>query len=205
MCSPAGHSFIALTLALAWLLPARQQLGDVFRWCGSHKLLLLFCLFAGNAPDIDYLPGLLQGRMNDYHHILSHSLGWSILCSLGLWLLWKALDKTVRIRQAMLVLTLVCSHLLVDLVTQDGAPPFGILFFWPFSDRYVQGPFWIFAMARKDNLGMIFQWYNVKVMLRELLVVLPFFVGMMAWKLKGRGTGPDSAIDDDLEGDKQAP
>ncbi|MFT5497298.1 MAG: membrane-bound metal-dependent hydrolase YbcI (DUF457 family) [Kiritimatiellia bacterium] len=187
MCSPAGHSFIALTIALAWLLPARQKLVDAIRWCWDHKILLLFCLFAGNAPDVDYIPGFLQGRMNDYHHILSHSMGWGLLCSFGLWLGWKAFDHTVRFRQLVLVLALVFSHLLVDLMTQDGEAPYGILFFWPFNSDFVQAPFWVFGMARKDDFAMMFQWYNVMVMLKELLVVLPFFIGVMVWKLKRVG------------------
>ncbi|MFT7515926.1 MAG: hypothetical protein ACI9QL_005162 [Candidatus Omnitrophota bacterium] len=42
-------------------------------------------------------------------------------------------------------------------------------------------------MARKDDFAMMFQWYNVMVMLKELLVVLPFFIGVMVWKLKRVG------------------
>ena len=44
--------------------------------------LLFFYIFIANAPDLDFLPGLIIGKPNLYHHGISHSLGIGILFSL---------------------------------------------------------------------------------------------------------------------------
>ena len=41
-------------------------------------VVLLFVLFA-NAPDLDFVPGILLGDPGAYHHGISHSLGFALM------------------------------------------------------------------------------------------------------------------------------
>ena len=65
MPSPVGHSIIAFTF---YRLSARPH--EPLGW---RKLALY--LFAANAPDLDFIPGLLIGQPDRFHHGAGHSVG----------------------------------------------------------------------------------------------------------------------------------
>jgi len=154
-----------------WFVQADGR--NVLRVVYDKKWVLCLFVFLANAPDIDYLPGLLQGDLNRYHHLVTHSVTWSVLFAGGTWLFWRGWDRAVSKREATFVFLAVFSHLVADALTQDGAPPYGIMVLWPLSVEYIQAPFWVFGMMAKNDLRMLFQWSNFFVMLREIVVAMP--------------------------------
>ena len=171
MCSPVGHSMLGIAVGLFYL----RKLQGLSRSAGIG--LLAGFVFLANAPDLDYVPGLLSGELNRYHHLVTHSICWGGLFSLGCWLIWRGLTVTAGRRELGFVLMAVLSHLAADLVTQDGAAPYGILLFWPMHVEYLQAPFWIFGMTAKNDLRMLLQWSNLWVALRELVTTAPLVMG----------------------------
>ena len=79
MPSPIGHSLTG------WLTAAWRD--------GSFKPVhpgrFLLYVVVANGPDLDFIPGLLTGAPNLYHHGRSHSLGAGILFVCGCFLLMK--------------------------------------------------------------------------------------------------------------------
>ncbi|MFQ5584839.1 MAG: hypothetical protein ACE5GL_10425 [Calditrichia bacterium] len=65
MPSPIGHS-------LAGYVIASFKSGSLFN--KNLSTVLLF-VFVANVPDLDFIPGLIIGKPNIYHHGVSHSLG----------------------------------------------------------------------------------------------------------------------------------
>lgn len=182
MPSPVGHSLIGLAVGLAWLLPrgSRSELGTRLRACGPY---IPWLLLAANLPDLDYLPGLLVGDLNRYHHLYTHTLGWAVVTSALLALGWRRFSAGSCAACFLLALTLQASHLLADIFTADGRAPYGIMALWPFRSEYVHAAITVFPMPRKATVGEMFQWYNVGVMAREALVVLPLWLAVAGWKL----------------------
>jgi len=84
-------------------------------------------------------------------------------------------------RMGMLGLLCYASHLLLDLFTYDGRPPFGIPLFWPFSGDYWHAPFDLFMGVRHgvpgdsltETLDQIFSWHNMRTLLVELVLLAP--------------------------------
>jgi hypothetical protein len=180
MCSPVGHSVVGVAIGLLVILQAGCGMRTYARTVWRRKGLILLFVFLANSPDVDYLPGLISGDLNHYHHQVTHSLVWVSVFSLGIWLMWRALDRSAGVREFIYVCVAAASHLLVDMLTQDGAAPYGIMLLWPFSTEYMQAPFWVFGMMAKNDLRMVFQWSNFFTMLRELLLTVPLVLAVIA-------------------------
>lgn len=168
MSSPIGHSLVGLAIGAAALLPAGGLRGL------GHRLLdlrwpLLACMVLANLPDLDYLPGLLTGELNRFHHHITHTLGFVLLATLGVWLLarWRG---AVSVRQWVLLgFLLVGSHLAVDLLTADGSEPYGIMALWPLTDARMLSPVSLFPAFKKDYFLEIFDPRNLRPVCFEVL------------------------------------
>lgn len=147
---------------------------------------LLFLAFSGIAADFDFLPGLLVGDINRWHHQGSHSL----LAAMCWGLLTCAFVALLGYRQRRLVIatglsTLAyASHLLLDCLTTDTREPRGIPLFWPFSDAPWLAPVTpipgVSHGVPGDSLGTVllavFSKGNLLGALIECLVVAPILV-----------------------------
>ena len=73
MPSPVGHSLMGYiiyrTTATAVVVQRMQ--------------LIVFYLLVANAADLDFIPGLLVGMPNRYHHGISHSVGFAALIAVA--------------------------------------------------------------------------------------------------------------------------
>lgn len=155
---------------------ARGSLADSWRW-------YLFAAFAANAADLDFLPGLLVGDMNAYHHAASHSLGASVIFGLAAWLVAMRFgDRAVQF--GVLGGLIYSSHVLVDYITSDSRSPYGIPVLWPFSDEYFISPVIVLGGIKHgvpgDDLwtvmGHIFSWHNLMALTWEAMFIVPVFV-----------------------------
>lgn len=179
MSSPFGHSlagFIIYSYKNKSLKPKE-----------TYKLF--FYIFIANAPDLDFLIGMMVGKPNLYHHGISHSLGMAALFAfiIALFAHWFQKNNDLSIKNNFFLLfILICSHLFFDLISVDGRPPYGIPLFWPFSDRYFMVP--ILPPVKHSVLDHatiiqffedVFSVHNIYVVLLEIIVMTPFVLIMM--------------------------
>jgi len=126
MSSPIGHSFAGYII--------NSYSSKSLKIQGIKTLFL--CIFIANTPDLDFVPGLLIGKPNLFHHGISHSVGMGAIFSLLLASLLNIGDTKSLNKDFLLFFSLYCSHLLLDYISYDGRPPLGIPIFWPLSGQY---------------------------------------------------------------------
>ncbi len=165
MCSPIGHSLIGSVIGSFHCrnspFISRKNLSP-----------LLLAVIVANIPDLDYLPGIIVGQLNRYHHGWTHSLVGVAVLSVAVWGLIKLLMKENR-AGFLFIFALLLSHLAADMMTIDEKAPYGIPLFWPFSDTFLQFPFTIFPAFSKHSLSEVLQWVNVRRALYEIRLLLP--------------------------------
>ena len=184
MPSPVGHSLIGLAVgALAALAPDDWR--GLARQAWQNRWPLLGAIALANAPDIDYLPGLLTGELNAYHHLLTHTAGWCGVVSVGCWMLVRAVRSSTRVALLGWCLLLTGSHLLADWLTADTRPPIGIMALWPCTDNFYIAPHTIFPRLLKHNLGEILQWHNAQAVAVEVVWCLPAVMAVLLAKRCG--------------------
>lgn len=127
MPSPLGHSLIGS----AFYAGLNRQ----------HRLLqdlpfFFFIILLSNLPDIDIIFGLLAGQPEKYHPLYTHTLGFTILTGLVLWLTAKVFRLKNPAGLALLGFSLVFLHVLTDTFSYDTRPPVGVMLLWPLTDHY---------------------------------------------------------------------
>jgi inner membrane protein len=179
---PIGHTLTGITF-----FETRPGLFFKNKWADA-----LFIIFLANLPDADFLPGLILGFPNLYHHGIFHSLGAALaVATITGWIFF--LKKKRFWRFSVLVFLIFYSHLLLDFFTHDFAVPYGLPLFWPFSNRYYIAAQPIFSniirsKCSADFFPSLFNRHNLEVALREILVLgsLVVLVKIVSWLLKKR-------------------
>jgi len=135
----------------------------------------LFFIFLANLPDADFLPGIILGRPNLYHHGIFHSLGAALaVAAIGGWFFY--LNKK-RFRATALGIFLVFYfHLILDFFALDFVSPYGLPLLWPFSGRYFIAAKPIFLNITRsaqshDFLASLFSRHNLGAALREIILL----------------------------------
>jgi inner membrane protein len=179
MPSPVGHSvFGALCCKVA---PAAR----VPRWAWYGLGLL-----AANAPDLDFLAGILVGDVNRYHRSASHSITAAVVFGVACWLIMRASRRTRESARALGVLSVLAysSHLVLDALSQgSNGRPSGQRLFWPFSTDLVffgWAPIPAFHHGSAGDslgsvVGSIVTWHNFQTMVWEVVVLAP--VALLIW------------------------
>jgi inner membrane protein len=160
---PIGH-------ALAGIAFQRARPGFFFR---SPWHDILFFMFLANLPDADFLPGILVGRPNLYHHGIFHSLGAALaVAAIGGWIFSR--HKKYFWPAALGIFSLFSFHLLLDFFSWDLVAPYGLPLFWPLSGRYfiTASPFFLNITrsgASGDFFVSLFNRHNLAAALREVI------------------------------------
>jgi len=173
---PLGHALAGLAL--------RQARPGLF--FASGRADALFLMFLANLPDLDFLPGLLLGRPNLYHHGAFHSLGAALAVALGGALLLRSRQRRFA-PAAALVFLAFASHLLLDLFALDLVPPYRLPLFWPFSDRHVTAPWPFFlnvtrSAASGDFFPSLLNGHNLAAALREAFLLGGAALAATRWR-----------------------
>ena len=161
MATPIGHALVG---GIFYFTGNRSQTVDV-------PLLLVYAFFA-NAPDLDFLPGILMGDPGAFHHGITHSLGFGVLfaavAATILAVTWQRFANYGLLKLALMGFLLYASHLLVDFFTLDDSVPYGMPLFWPLSNHYAHAPIYIIpnVLHSADQLGR----HNLNVVFREMVV-----------------------------------
>lgn len=177
MATPIGHSLAGYVIYhfSCGLPQTRGRLG-----------LVLLCIVMANAPDLDFIPGLLMDRPALYHQGITHSLGFALVVSLGTAAVYRTRTKSFP---AMFVLCFVSylSHLVLDLFGPDGRLPYGIPLFWPISGERFISPVQVFlgfhhvgatSASRLEWIEGILDVYNLGAISLEIVLIAPFvFLG----------------------------
>ncbi|OVE73706.1 hypothetical protein BVX93_01000 [bacterium B13(2017)] len=134
----------------------------------------LFIVMLSNLPDIDFLPGLIVGEPNLYHHGISHSLGAALVVGIIFGFIFK--KKTNFFTVFFFTSSIYYSHVLIDFFTEDLRKPIGIMLFWPLNDIYYSSPVPLFAKTirastTKDFFPSLFNLHNFLAIIREVIVM----------------------------------
>ncbi|MCX6998640.1 MAG: metal-dependent hydrolase [Kiritimatiellaeota bacterium] len=190
MPSPVAHSLIGLALGAAFFVP-RARGASLRATLRPSRGLLCLSVAAATAADLDYLPGLFMGSLNAAHRLYTHTLGWSLLAALALWLIgrwWPArgADRPGAVASGWLAfigLTLIAlSHLAADWVTEDLRPPYGLMALWPINSHYYIAPHVLFLHLQKADFSQFFCRHNAWAVTVELAWCLPPLLAVLFYK-----------------------
>jgi inner membrane protein len=177
MPSPVGHSLMGYIVYGA----------TVRRGEGKWTVSALY-LFAANAPDLDFLPGLMVGDLSRYHHGPSHSVGFAILFGIV-----ASLCFSRRLYTSIVASSLYFSHVVLDYLVQDPSPPHGVPLLWPLTYEYYMAPFAFFprfdylAGPTDPMLALIFTMHNLSTIAIEMVLLSPLLVLVAVWpRISGR-------------------
>jgi membrane-bound metal-dependent hydrolase YbcI (DUF457 family) len=135
---------------------------------------LWLVLASANAPDLDFLPGLLLGDESLFHRGAGHSLGGAVLYALAIMAATAAVaGRRKAALAASLGFVLFTSHLFLDLFVRDTGAPYGIQLLWPFTDGYVMAPWWIFPNLDRQPFDWSVVGRALPVVAVELLLLGP--------------------------------
>ncbi len=160
---------------------------------------LFMCIVVANLADIDYIPGLLIGRPNQFHHQMTHSIGFAILTGFCIGCIYYVWKKRSFLKYGVLFSLIYASHLLLDFLGKDTSYPFGEQLFWPLSTVYVLSPWTIFGDIHKASSTDIFfqsliNWHNVSTILLEVAILSPIIL-IIKYRSKYRGESVIDAVE----------
>ncbi|MGD8396102.1 MAG: metal-dependent hydrolase [Candidatus Eiseniibacteriota bacterium] len=177
MPTPIAHSLAGIALFAA--RPDRR---------GRDLALLATVLAAALAPDLDFVPGMLIGNADRFHHGPSHSLFAGLVGGvvLGALVARRAGWPTGR-RYGLAFAVGYASHVVLDMFCIDTRPPFGVPLLWPFWDGYLASPVEVFLDIHRDRdtaafVGSLFQLHNLKAVLWELVVMVTVVAAVGRWR-----------------------
>jgi membrane-bound metal-dependent hydrolase YbcI (DUF457 family) len=133
---------------------------EVARPADRHRpRLLLAAVGLANAPDVDFLPGMLVGQPGAYHRGVTHTLAALALAALVAvvvarrWAPSRSRPFRTPWTAGAWVAAVWASHLLLDLVTTDVVAPHGGRFLWPLSSAYYIAPVTLLPEIVIDGSG----------------------------------------------------
>ena len=153
-----------------------------------HRVLL--CIFIANAPDLDFLPGLLMGTPALYHQGVTHSFGFAFIVSLAMAMIYRLNGQSFGAIFGMCFLS-YGSHLAIDFFGPDARPPLGQPLFWPISAEHVIAPrpvFWGVHHAHSTSTSTL-QWVssivdlsNLWAVTLEIVLIGPYIYVARGWR-----------------------
>ena len=149
---------------------------EAARPSGPHRPgLLAVAVVLGNAPDFDFLPGVLVGHPAAFHRGVTHTLAAVLAVAAITWLIaWWRGERALAHRAAGFTGAAYGSHLLLDFLTVDVVAPHGAQFLWPLSQGYYLSPVMLLheiiidPSGRTAFLASIFTAHTAGVWLSEL-------------------------------------
>jgi inner membrane protein len=180
MPSPIGHSLTGYVIYRAIAVNRART----YEW-----QYIALCILASNAPDLDFIPGLLVGDLSRYHHGASHSLFFGIVFAIVLSILCSR-----RLYVFLIAFSLYSSHLLLDYFVKDPSFPHGVPLFWPFSDEYYMAPFaFLRGVKYQPDLTesirqVLLRGENVITIFTEVLFLLPLLLFILLRDKIGRSS-----------------
>ena len=160
MPSPVGH--VLAGVAVGWAVDGRRILDDA----ATLRSAVAFAMVAV-LPDLDLL-------LSMQHRGPSHGIGAAFLIGVLAW------GLTRRLRSGIAFGLAFASHILLDWLGSDTTPPIGLMALWPFSREFYQSPYPVFMSVSRRYWMPGFWGYNLRVVTRELLIMVPIAMAVGA-------------------------
>lgn len=116
MSFPIVHSIVGCSMGY---VAQRQN--------NSWQKTSLFALLA-TAADFDFIPGVLVGKPELFHHFFTHSFMAALFCGFMVALIVSILKKQNLLKNSIVFSAVYASHILVDAFS-----PYPMPVFWPFQ------------------------------------------------------------------------
>jgi len=145
----------------------------------ADRVFLLACVALALAPDLDFVPGILNGKPPLYHQGITHSLTIAAAVSLATALVLRR----ATLRAWGVLFAAYASHLLIDLFGPDDRAPLGIPLFWPLGDAHYLSPLKLFmgvhhaastTTSTERWLAALADWSNLAAVGIEIALLAPF-------------------------------
>lgn len=186
--SPVVHT--ATAVALTSMAYARRP-GDA----AQQTLALGVAVVAANAPDLDFVPGILMGFPGRFHHGPSHSLTAAAAGGIAAAVFAWPFARDTAVRLGLLAFLALASHVFLDMLSSWADARHGVALIWPVTDERYTFPFALFWGIRlSDGTGFVrglMHWRNVGAVLWELAVLLAVWAAVR--RFRSRGTGKSSS------------
>jgi membrane-bound metal-dependent hydrolase YbcI (DUF457 family) len=179
MPSPIAHSLAALAVAHLALRPGAAPPSTFSATSTSARERIFWTgalIFAANAADLDFLPGLFVGDVNAFHHKATHTLIAAVV--FGLLAAGVAALSGVKsaYRIGWIMGAAYATHLLLDVVTRGTREPYGMRLLWPFMQTRFVTSFHLFLDIRRESGALAFlpsllQVHNARAVFFELVVI----------------------------------
>jgi membrane-bound metal-dependent hydrolase YbcI (DUF457 family) len=175
---------------------------EAARPAGRHRFgLLATAVVLANAPDLDFVPGLLTGVPGAFHRGPTHSIAAALLVAFAAAVLaWcRRADGYGAGWWAGFAAAAYGGHLLVDFLTVDAVPPYGAPFLWPASARFFHaGSSWFgeIVIDPGSRLGFLRSLVTPVALVAWLQEILRFLLvvgGVAAVRALGRSRLPQFA------------
>lgn len=174
MPSPIGHTLLGLTVEALLAKDDRGRPGAAAFWA--------------NAPDMDMMAGLIEGRPGAWHAHETHSLGAALAAGLAAGLFGRARGHAFR-TSFIGGTAAYASHVLLDFMgkrQEDGMP-----ILWPFSRRRIASPrAWFSTITSRSRERGFFRGllsvHNLQAVAWEVVTLAPVLVLVRALQ-KRRG------------------
>ena len=180
MPSPVGHSLAGYLIYQLIEKPTGWH-----RWS-----IVVFGLIAANAADLDFIPGLLMGAIDRYHHGISHSIGFAVLFGFAFSVLLYLYKRAAFWRNFTISFCIYFSHVVLDYFSNDTRVPYGVPIYWPLDSEYYLAPVTLFSGITRDSssgatfVSSLFSMHNLWSVCVELVVFLPFVILLLGWSRK---------------------
>lgn len=184
MATPIGHMLVGAALGIGYLLPRAGSPASALRALWAQRLGIIGVALLACLPDIDFLLGWPFGNINRFHQGYTHSLGWIAMIVVGIWIIWQRQNRGNGLARFVFLFTVGYSHLLLDIMTVDMGPPYGVYLFWPLYDQRIHTPL-LYLFKNLDRI-QVFSWHNFKSLIWEIAITLPFPVLILLWKTAPR-------------------
>jgi membrane-bound metal-dependent hydrolase YbcI (DUF457 family) len=173
MSTPFGHSLLGGAILKGFTSRHTPTPG----WLFMAAVVLIYA----NLPDIDLLFGAVKGNPNLVHHQWTHSLFFCLVAGMGSGLVYGAVRGINGFRPGIVLSLILLSHLLLDMLTRDSSPPYGIQLLWPVDMRYYIFPLTPLpdvykASSNKAFFSALFSMHNLKTAAVELLACGPLLL-----------------------------
>jgi membrane-bound metal-dependent hydrolase YbcI (DUF457 family) len=121
MATSWGHYLLGLSITQGPASDAAEKKRGLW-------LALIACV-----PDLDLILGVFVGKLNQFHHGITHSFAAALIFSASTWLLFRSLVGTLSLKLSILIFLLYSSHVILDYFTLDTGAPYGVPLLWPLS------------------------------------------------------------------------
>jgi membrane-bound metal-dependent hydrolase YbcI (DUF457 family) len=132
------------------------------------------------APDLDLLVGAHSGP--------THGLGSALIAGFVVWTWLRGIAGRRPGLTAWAVVLAYATHTLLDWLGSDTSPPIGIMALWPFDRGHYESQRHLFMAISRRYWLPEFWTYNLRALVRELLILIPVVAFVRRYRRRPTGT-----------------